>query len=139
MNVNLRNVKNASPTSHPSERVCHPAKGLKKELRLENAEMNGGVMKSDIDGTEMVMPNKHERGVTPPKNEAHVDHNVPRSKDRVAHPSERVCHPTVVPPSQRCRIVVVQFIRRFSALHLNSLTAKELSRDASREQFIDIA
>lgn len=39
---------------------------------------NGGVLRSDLDGQELVMPRKSQSGVTPPPNEAQIDHIVPK-------------------------------------------------------------
>jgi len=35
-----------------------------------------GVLRDDVDGTILVPPEEHAKGVTPPKNEAAVDHGV---------------------------------------------------------------
>ena len=40
---------------------------------------NGGVLRSDLNGEELVMPSKSVKGVTPPTNEAQIDHNIPRN------------------------------------------------------------
>ena len=40
---------------------------------------NGGELRSDGDGRPLVDATKHEKGVTPPSNEAHVDHIKPRA------------------------------------------------------------
>lgn len=39
-----------------------------------------GQLKDDRDGTPLVPAQKHRRGVTPPDNEAQIDHVVPASK-----------------------------------------------------------
>ncbi len=52
----------------------------KDKVRDENKAQNGGQLKSDISGTDLVPPKQHEKGVTPPSNEAHVDHIKPRSQ-----------------------------------------------------------
>ncbi|WP_454871576.1 hypothetical protein [Paraburkholderia xenovorans] len=51
----------------------------KQKIYQQNMESNGGVLRSDQDGTELVMPSKSEKGVTPPSNEAQIDHIVPRN------------------------------------------------------------
>lgn len=54
--------------------------GSQKRAALgRNALNNGGVIKSDISGGVLLHPQKHVKGVTPPGNEAHVDHIIPRS------------------------------------------------------------
>jgi hypothetical protein len=45
-----------------------------------NEARNSGVLRSDKSGQQLVRPQKHTKGVTPPKNEAHVDHIKARSK-----------------------------------------------------------
>lgn len=52
----------------------------KKLMREENAAANGGGMKDDRTGEPLVPPKRHLKGVTPPDNEAHIDHVHPRSK-----------------------------------------------------------
>jgi hypothetical protein len=42
--------------------------------RLENS----GLLRSDMDGTLLIMPSKSQSGVTPPRIEAQVDHRIPR-------------------------------------------------------------
>jgi len=39
---------------------------------------NGGVLRSDLDGQVLDMPKKSQSGVTPPPNDAQIDHVVPR-------------------------------------------------------------
>ncbi len=52
----------------------------KRAFREANKAKNGGKLVSDESGQELVAPLKSEKGVTPPENEAQVDHIVPRSK-----------------------------------------------------------
>jgi hypothetical protein len=52
----------------------------KKKFISKNRKQNDGKIRSDFSGQELTQPNKHKRGVTPPDNEAHTDHIVPRSK-----------------------------------------------------------
>ena len=52
----------------------------KRAVRQQNAADNGGKMKCGKCGQEVIEPKQHQSGVTPPKNEAHVDHIIPRSK-----------------------------------------------------------
>ncbi len=50
----------------------------KSNIYQQNMEKNGGVLRSDLDGQELVMPSKSQAGVTPPTNEAQIDHVVAR-------------------------------------------------------------
>ena len=52
----------------------------KKAVKQQNAADNNGKMKCGKCGQEVVEPKQHQSGVTPPKNEAHVDHIIPKSK-----------------------------------------------------------
>lgn len=40
---------------------------------------NGGALRDDATGAELVKPQKSKKGVTPPANEAHIDHIVPKA------------------------------------------------------------
>jgi hypothetical protein len=51
----------------------------KKNIYDANRKANNGVLKSDISGKELVSPQKSVKGVTPPKNEAQIDHITPRN------------------------------------------------------------
>ena len=46
----------------------------KKNIIEENMKKNGGVVKSDLSGQELVKPSKSQKGVTPPENEWQIDH-----------------------------------------------------------------
>ena len=46
----------------------------------ERVNRDKGGLQDDRDGTPLVWPKRHRRGVRPPDNEAQVDHVVPRSK-----------------------------------------------------------
>jgi hypothetical protein len=59
----------------------------KRKILEQNKQANGGVIKSDQSGTEAVPSVKSQSGVTPPTNEAQIDHIVPRSKDGTNSPS----------------------------------------------------
>lgn len=48
------------------------------QLYQQNMDRNNGVLRSDLDGQELVLPQKSQAGVTPPSNEAQIDHIVPR-------------------------------------------------------------
>jgi RHS repeat-associated protein len=52
----------------------------KRDILAANRGKNGGVLKSDKSGTELVQAQKSQKGITPPDNEAQVDHIYPRSK-----------------------------------------------------------
>jgi len=52
----------------------------KRKIVEENMKVNKGNVLSDQSGTQCVKPVKHTKGVTPPSNEAHIDHIVPRSQ-----------------------------------------------------------
>jgi len=52
----------------------------KKAILAENAARNNGVVKSDLSGETTVPSQKSQKGVTPPSNEAQIDHIKPRSK-----------------------------------------------------------
>jgi hypothetical protein len=53
----------------------------KQKILSENESRNGGVLRDDRSGENLVRPKQSQKGVTPPANEAHVDHVYPRSKD----------------------------------------------------------
>ncbi|MRG92965.1 hypothetical protein [Polyangium spumosum] len=55
-------------------------KAQKRRFLSENEARNGGALKDDRTGEPLVRPQKHQKGVSPPENEAHVDHRQPRSK-----------------------------------------------------------
>ncbi|MCE4538542.1 HNH endonuclease [Pelomonas sp. P7] len=59
----------------------------KRDILQANREKNGGTLKSDKSGEVLVPSQKSESGVTPPANEAQVDHIVPRSKGGTNDPS----------------------------------------------------
>lgn len=56
------------------------AHGQKQRIRQRNLQLNGHRMRDDATGAPLRKAQQHTKGVTPPKNEAHVDHIVPRSK-----------------------------------------------------------
>jgi RHS repeat-associated protein len=51
----------------------------KANIYKSNMDRNGGMLRSDMDGQELVIPSKSMPGVTPPKNEAQIDHIAPRN------------------------------------------------------------
>ncbi|MBN1765676.1 MAG: hypothetical protein JW860_10495 [Sedimentisphaerales bacterium] len=50
----------------------------KRNIIQENINRNNGVLRSDLSGEQLVLPKKSQIGVTPPLNEAQIDHIVPR-------------------------------------------------------------
>jgi 5-methylcytosine-specific restriction endonuclease McrA len=52
----------------------------KVAVKQENAEKNDGKNRCEACDAETVPSQQHQKGVTPPKNEAQVDHVIPRSK-----------------------------------------------------------
>ncbi|MFV0305791.1 MAG: HNH endonuclease, partial [Moheibacter sp.] len=59
----------------------------KKAIYEANMKHNDGLLRSDLDGTVLEKPKKSESGITPPKNEAQVDHINPKSKGGTNDPS----------------------------------------------------
>jgi hypothetical protein len=55
-------------------------KKQKDILKKRNADANDGKVLCEKCDAETVAAEKHEKNVTPPKNEAHTDHKVPRAK-----------------------------------------------------------
>ena len=51
----------------------------KKHIYEMNKLKNGGIIKSDMSGEILVPPQKSQKGVTPPSNEAQIDHIYPKS------------------------------------------------------------
>jgi len=51
-----------------------------REMKRLNREHNDGVLRSDMDGSVLVDSQKSTRGVTPPSNEAQIDHIIPVDK-----------------------------------------------------------
>jgi RHS repeat-associated protein len=83
----LREVEQASKPNYrqvPDPKNVGPGKHFTRrqvvEYRKANAQFNDGQMRSDISGKPLVNPRQHRKGVTPPSNEAHVDHIDPRSE-----------------------------------------------------------
>jgi hypothetical protein len=52
----------------------------KRDILEANKQRNGGQLTSDQSGIPLVPSAKSQKGVTPPTNEAQVDHITPRSK-----------------------------------------------------------
>jgi RHS repeat-associated protein len=59
----------------------------KKKILEQNKAANGGVVKSDKSGAEAVPSTQSQAGVTPPSNEAQIDHIIPKSKGGTNSPS----------------------------------------------------
>ncbi|SET92704.1 HNH endonuclease [Stigmatella erecta] len=58
----------------------------KEIVKQDNASRNGGKTVCETCGVETVPAEQHKKGVTPPKNESHVDHVVPKSKGGTGDP-----------------------------------------------------
>jgi len=58
-----RNLVNTKPTPRQV-----------RDMKALNNQHNGGVLRSDLDGTHLVDSKKSMKGVTPPSNEAQIDH-----------------------------------------------------------------
>lgn len=52
-----------------------------REIRKENLKRNSGTLRDDETGAELVMPQQSKKGITPPRNEAHIDHIIPKAVD----------------------------------------------------------
>jgi hypothetical protein len=52
----------------------------KRNIIKANKERNGGVVRSDLSGEELILPQKSQRGVTPPDNEWQIDHIIPKDQ-----------------------------------------------------------
>jgi RHS repeat-associated protein len=84
--------KNAGKYSHISDpKNVGPGKSFTKSTKStileENRRANGGVLKSDKSGKPLVPAEQSKKGVTPSKNEAHVDHVNPKSNGGTNSPS----------------------------------------------------
>ena len=64
-----------SPSVGPGKNFTRTQKA---KIYQQNMDRNNGVLRSDLDGQELVFPQKSQAGVTPPSNEAQIDHIVPR-------------------------------------------------------------
>lgn len=51
----------------------------KSQIIQQNRAMNGGVVKSDMSGIELVQPQKSMKGITPSPLEWQIDHIIPKS------------------------------------------------------------
>jgi 5-methylcytosine-specific restriction endonuclease McrA len=69
--------------SRPGARFTKKDKAVVKQ---DNASRNEGKNRCENCGVETVQPQQHKKGITPPKNETHVDHIVPRAKGGEGEP-----------------------------------------------------
>ncbi len=53
---------------------------IKKQVLLENMNINGGINRCVNYNIEAIRPNKHERGITATANEIHMDHIISQNK-----------------------------------------------------------
>jgi hypothetical protein len=58
----------------------------KEAIKQKNAQENEGKNQCENCGVETIPPKKHSKGVTPPLNETHVDHKIPRAEGGTADP-----------------------------------------------------
>ncbi|ESY06711.1 hypothetical protein X753_14535 [Mesorhizobium sp. LNJC399B00] len=65
--AHLEDPPNVAPGKKPTKKQI-------ATLHKENIRMNGGVLRSDESGIDIIPAKQSKRGVTPPINEAHVDH-----------------------------------------------------------------
>ncbi|MFY0254331.1 HNH endonuclease [Chitinophaga sp. 30R24] len=66
-----------SEKPRPGENFTRAGKKAVKDL---NKAQKGGKMEGENCGVEVQNGEQHQRGETPPSNEAHVDHKKPKSK-----------------------------------------------------------
>jgi hypothetical protein len=59
----------------------------KEIVKQDNASRNGGKTVCESCGVETVQAEQHKKGVTPPKNESHVDHVIPKTKGGTGDPA----------------------------------------------------
>lgn len=77
--------KGNAPYSHiPDSKSVGPGKKFtqaqKQKIIEENLKKNGGTIKSDLSGKELVPAQKSQKGVKPSPNEVQIDHINPKSK-----------------------------------------------------------
>jgi hypothetical protein len=82
-NIGLKPQKSSSYSHLEDPTDVAPGKNFtadqKKAIIEANRERNGGVVRSDQSGIELVQPAKSMKGVTPPQNEWQIDHIVPKA------------------------------------------------------------
>ncbi|MEP7147802.1 MAG: HNH endonuclease [Acidobacteriota bacterium] len=91
-----KNTVTKAPRIPKSERVGPVPKKLRKQKFDENRQANKGKLKCDYCGSDMAPAKKSQKGVTPPKNEATLDHVVPRSRGGSNNP------PNLKPACRKC-------------------------------------
>ena len=80
----LTNEESTAPAEHGPWIAARNRKGLpftrtgKKIVKEDNAARNQGKTRCENCDTETVPAQQHKKGVTPPPNETHVDHVIPR-------------------------------------------------------------
>ena len=84
-------LSHTQPTTHPTGPYGHlpaprsvapgkpPTAAQKKQIRAENMKANNGKLVDDYTGEELVPPLKSTKGISPPPNEAQIDHRIPAS------------------------------------------------------------
>ncbi|WP_181167024.1 hypothetical protein [Mesorhizobium sp. B2-8-3] len=78
--THLEDPPNVAPGKKPTNKQ-------RMTIYEENRRINGGVLRSDKSGVELVIAQKSQSGVTPPRNEAHIDHIDPvRPADKAKTP-----------------------------------------------------
>ena len=75
---NTSSANNTLNVSSPNQANLLPK--TKREIDAENAAQNGGVNRCTNCGIETVPGKRHQSGVTPPGNERHRDHIIPKAK-----------------------------------------------------------
>ncbi len=73
------------PRGAASGKAFTPA--TKRKILEANRARNGGILRSDASGTEAVPAQKSMKDVTPPENEAQIDHIVPKSRGGTNSPT----------------------------------------------------
>ena len=73
----VRGIEKANEVVRGGKNFTARGKAIVKE---ENAAKFDGVNKCENCGRETIPGKRHEKGVTPPNNESHVDHIIPKSK-----------------------------------------------------------
>ncbi|WP_225414676.1 HNH endonuclease [Stigmatella hybrida] len=58
----------------------------KEIVKQDNASRNGGKTVCETCGVETVPADQHKKGITPPANETHVDHVIPKAKGGAGDP-----------------------------------------------------
>jgi filamentous hemagglutinin len=66
----IKDPKNVNASTKPTPRQV-------LQMKEANRAQNGGVLKDDVTGEPMVDSAKSQKGITPPPNEAQVDHVIP--------------------------------------------------------------